>query len=63
MKTVSAALLFALTIAGAAAAQASDTGSRSSIVLFAGGNAAMPGSFRGQTVPLETNGGSVITTI
>jgi hypothetical protein len=60
MKTVSASLLFALTIAGAAAAQASDTGSRSSIVLFAGGNAAMPGSFRGQTVPLETSGGSVI---
>ena len=51
MKSATASLLFVLTIAGAAAAQASDSGSRSSVVLFAGGNAAMPGSFRGQTVP------------
>jgi hypothetical protein len=51
MKSVS--VLLALSIVGAASAQASDFGSKSSVVLFAGGNAAMPGSFRGQTVPLE----------
>lgn len=61
MKSASASLLFVF-IAGAAAAQASDSGSRSSIVMFAGGNAAMPGSFRGQTVPLQIGdpAGSVV---
>jgi Outer membrane protein beta-barrel domain len=38
----------------AAAAHADDTGSRFGIVLFGGGNAAMPGSFRGQTVPYDS---------
>jgi hypothetical protein len=54
MKSRSASMLFVLTIAGAAVANADSFGERSSFVLFAGANAAMPGSFRGQTVPFDT---------
>lgn len=54
MNSRSASTLFVLTIAAATAANADSFGERSSVVLFVGGNAAMPGSFRGQTVPFET---------
>ena len=40
--------------AAAAAAQADDFAQHSSFVLFGGGNAEMPGSFRGQTVPFNS---------
>jgi outer membrane protein with beta-barrel domain len=40
--------------AATGAAQAEDFGSHASFALFAGSNAAMPGSFRGQTVPFDT---------
>ena len=47
--------LLILAVAGVStAANADSFGERSSIVLFAGGNAEMPGSFRSQTVPFET---------
>jgi hypothetical protein len=55
MNSRSASMLCALALAGAsAAANADSLAQRSSIVLFAGGNAEMPGSFRGQTTPFET---------
>jgi len=54
MKSRSASLLFAAACAASAAAHALPLTDNLSIEMFAGGNAAMPGSFRGQTVPLET---------
>ncbi len=55
MNSRSASMLVVLAIAGAtSAANADSFAERSSLVLFAGGNAAMPGSFRGQTVPFDT---------
>jgi hypothetical protein len=49
------ALVTTITMAGASVAAKADSFSEnSSLVLFAGGNAAMPGSFRGQTVPFDS---------
>jgi Outer membrane protein beta-barrel domain len=54
MKARSASFMFAAACAAAAAAaQALPLGENSSVELFVGGNAAMPGSFRSQTVPLQ----------
>jgi len=48
-------LAIEIAIGGASAAANADSfAEHSSVVLFAGGNAAMPGSFRGQTVPFDT---------
>jgi hypothetical protein len=55
MKYRSASLLIAAACAAASsAAHALPFTDNLSIEMFAGGNAAMPGSFRGQTVPLDT---------
>jgi hypothetical protein len=55
MKNRSTTLLFAAACAAAsAAAQALPFTDGASLELFGGANAAMPGSFRGQTVPFET---------
>lgn len=54
MKTLSAGVFAAACVAAASAAQALPaTDGKFSFELFAGGNVAMPGSFRGQTVPFE----------
>jgi opacity protein-like surface antigen len=47
-------LFAAACVAAAAAAHAESFAQRGSLVLFGGGNAEMPGSFRGQTVPFES---------
>src|SRR5262245_27123114 len=47
-------LCIALVAAGGAARADDDFSQHASFALFAGGNAAMPGSFRGQTVPFDT---------
>jgi opacity protein-like surface antigen len=44
----------ALALFAAGAAHADDFRNRTSFALFAGENSAMPGSFRGQTVPFDT---------
>ena len=55
MNLGSATSLFAAAcVAAASAAQALPFSERTSFELFAGGNASMPGSFRGQTAPFET---------
>lgn len=55
MKSRTFSIMCALTIAGASAAANADSfAQRSSVAVFIGGNAAMPGSFRGQTVPFDT---------
>jgi hypothetical protein len=54
MNARSTSILVAAALAAAGAVRADDFGSRASIALFAGGNAAMPGSFRGQRVPFES---------
>lgn len=55
MKTRFTSVLFVFGLAGAAgAAHADDFARHSSFVLFGGGNAEMPGSFRGQTVPFTS---------
>lgn len=61
MKASSTSLVcVALAVAGIA--RADDFREHASFALFAGGNAAMPGSFRGQTVPFETTdpSGSIV---
>ena len=52
MNTRFTSVLFVFGLAGAA--HADDFASHSSFVLFGGGNAGMPGSFRGQTVPFTS---------
>lgn len=55
MKSSATTSMFAAAcVAAASAAHASDFTDKSSLVLFAGGNAEMPGSFRGQTVPFDS---------
>ena len=55
MKSTATRSLFAAAcVAAVSAAHASDFTDKSSLVLFAGGNAEMPGSFRGQTVPFDS---------
>ncbi len=56
MKSRSTSLMMALAICGAARA---DDNSRASFAVFVGTNAEMPGSFRGQTTPLTTDGGQI----
>ena len=56
MKTLSASIFAAACVAAASAAQALPSTDKLSVELFAGGNVAMPGSFRGQTVPFESTG-------
>ena len=53
-RTTALSLLAAACAAAASAAHAAPLADNWSVEMFAGGNAAMPGSFRGQTVPLET---------
>jgi hypothetical protein len=54
--------LLCAALAAAGIAHADDFRDRASFALFAGGNAAMPGSFRGQTVPYQINdpSGSIV---
>lgn len=62
MKTLSASIFAAACVAAASAAQAlphssnyaSSRDDKFSLELFAGGNVAMPGSFRGETAPLQS---------
>jgi hypothetical protein len=61
MKTARLSLFAAACVAAASAAQAlPETDGKLSFELFAGGNVAMPGSFRGETVPLESSAGSAV---
>lgn len=61
MKTASLSLFAAACVAAASAAQAlPDTDGKLSFGLFAGGNVAMPGSFRGETTPFATTAGSAV---
>jgi len=53
-RTSALSLLAAACAAAASSAHALPLTDNLSIEMFAGGNAAMPGSFRGQTAPLET---------
>ena len=63
MNSRTTALLFAVAGAGACgAALAQSSAENLSVVFFAGGNADMPGSFRGQTAPLETSDPNGTTT-
>ena len=56
MNARTTSLLLALAVGAAAHA---DDDSRYSFAVFGGTNAEMPGSFRGQTTPLATDGGSI----
>jgi hypothetical protein len=51
----SRSIFAAACVAAASAAHALPRTERASFVLFAGGNVSMPGSFRGQTEPLQTS--------
>ncbi|MEJ0085556.1 MAG: hypothetical protein WDO72_07735 [Pseudomonadota bacterium] len=53
-RTTALSVFAAACAAAASAAHAAPLTDNLSIEMFAGGNAAMPGSFRGQTLPLET---------
>jgi len=64
MKLRFASLLFVIGSAGAAAgAHAGDFGSKSSLVVFGGGNSTMPGSIPGQTVVFSGAGDEPGTTV
>jgi hypothetical protein len=54
MNARSTSLLCVALVAAGGAARADEFRQHASFALFAGGNAAMPGSFRGQTVPFDT---------
>jgi hypothetical protein len=56
MKMISTSLFAAACVAAASAAQALPSTDKLSFELFAGGNVSMPGSFRGRTVPFDSNG-------
>ena len=62
MNARSTSLLCVALVAAGGAVRADDFREHASFALFAGGNGAMPGSFRGQTVPFETTdpGGSIV---
>lgn len=61
MKTAHLSLFAAACVAAASAAQAlPDTDGKLSFELFAGGDVAMPGSFRGSTAPFATTTGSAV---
>jgi hypothetical protein len=53
-RSIALSVFAAACAAAVSAAHAAPLTDNLSIELFAGGNAAMPGSFRGQTVPLQT---------
>src|SRR5262245_51469835 len=59
MNARSTSMLMALALGAGAAARADDFAKHASFAVFAGGNADMPGSFRGQTAPLQTGDGSL----
>jgi hypothetical protein len=54
MSSRSLTMFCILALVTAGAAHADDFRNRASFALFAGENSAMPGSFRGQTVPFDT---------
>jgi hypothetical protein len=54
MNAGSTSLLCIALVAAGSAARADDFREHAGFALFAGGNAAMPGSCRGQTVPFDT---------
>ncbi len=62
MNARSTSLLCVALVAAGGAVRADDFREHASFALFAGGNGAMPGSFRGQTVPFETTdpGGAIV---